>query len=163
MQVSAVSNGYPYGLAIGTSGLQSQQSAKGFASLASKTFSDLDTDGDGSISKSELASALSPQDASASSATDQRAAALLKKIDADGDGKISPSELAAFQTKIGRHHHHRRSSETQASQNTSSKMQDLVNQVYKSADANGDGQLTKGELGSWLQNAFGGSQVNVAF
>jgi Ca2+-binding EF-hand superfamily protein len=161
MQVSAVSAGYGYGNAMGVSSMQGTKGPPP-PRLAGKQLSDLDTDGDGSISQSELLNFLSPQDASTSSTAAQRAADLLKKIDTDGDGKISASEWGAFQQKVG-HHHHQHSEQTQDSQQTSTKLQDLVNQVYKGADANADGQLTQDELGNWLQKALSGSQVNVAF
>lgn len=164
MQVSAVGNGYGYGLSIGMSGLQSQQGTKGARSLSGKQLADLDTDGDGSISQSEFQSFLTGQTATQTTAADQRATDLFKKIDTDGDGKISSTELSAFQQKIGQHHH-RHAEQTQDSQQTSSssKLQDLVNQVYKSADSNGDGQLSQTELTSWLQQSLGSGQLNATF
>ena len=75
------------------------QSANGVtAQSPSQLFSKLDSDGDGSISKSEFESALGGAGVDTSSAD-----ALFAKLDANGDGSISQSELA--KAKHGHHHH----------------------------------------------------------
>ena len=83
---------------------QSQTSAaSGSSSLASQLFSLLDTNGDGSISKSEFEATLG-QNGNASAAD-----SLFAKLDPNGDGSVDPGELAsALQTKgaKGHHHHH---------------------------------------------------------
>jgi len=83
---------------------QSQTSAaSGSSSLASQLFSLLDTNGDGSISKSEFEATLG-QNGNASAAD-----SLFDKLDPNGDGSVDPGELAsALQTKgaKGHHHHH---------------------------------------------------------
>ena len=83
------------------------------SALAGKNVTDLDTDGDGSISQAELTSAMeqnAPTGAS-TAMTDAVAANLFKKIDTNGDGKISTDEWNSFQQQVqaphhGHHHHH---------------------------------------------------------
>ena len=169
MQVSAVSGGYDYGLAIGMSSLRGLQGTQGKqgpppASLAGKLLSDIDTDANGSISESEFETFLNAKSTGTSSDTAAQAASLFKKVDANGDGQISASEWSAFQNKIKQHHHHhQKSSDTQDSQQVDQGLRNMVNQIYKGADANADGQLSQSELTDWLQKSFGGSQVNAAF
>jgi len=83
---------------------QSQTSAaSGSSSLASQLFSLLDTNGDGSISKSEFEATLGQNGNTAA------ADSLFAKLDPNGDGSVDPGELAsALQTKgaKGHHHHH---------------------------------------------------------
>ena len=72
--------------------------------MAEKMLKDLDSDGDGNISKSELAKAStavsgtsSSKEASSTSSLDD----LFKAMDGDGDGKISQSDLSSFMQKAG--------------------------------------------------------------
>jgi hypothetical protein len=72
--------------------------------MAEKMLKDLDSDGDGNISKSELAKAStavsgtsSSKEASSTSSLDD----LFKAMDSDGDGKISQSDLSSFMQKAG--------------------------------------------------------------
>jgi hypothetical protein len=72
--------------------------------MAEKMLKDLDTNGDGSISKTELAKAStaasgtsSTSDTSSTSSLDD----LFKAIDSNGDGSISKSDLAGFLEKAG--------------------------------------------------------------
>lgn len=76
----------------GTSG------ASGLSHHQQKVFGELDTDGDGSVTKAEL---------EADFGTDNKSIAdlVMSKLDKDGDGAISKSEFAAGTTKGGHHHH----------------------------------------------------------
>src|SRR5450631_667192 len=74
--------------------------------MAEKMLKDLDSDGDGAISKSELAKASQAAASSSSSSTSSKASTdsssldeLFKAMDADGDGSVSKSELSAFMEK----------------------------------------------------------------
>jgi hypothetical protein len=80
--------------------LQGQQ-ANGGASGSSGLFSNLDTNGDGQISKSEFEGTLGSVGVDTSSAD-----ALFSKLDTNGDGSVSQSELASAQHGHGHHHHH---------------------------------------------------------
>jgi Ca2+-binding EF-hand superfamily protein len=97
---------------MSVSGISSQGSAVDFTELrkkmaermAEKMLKDLDTNGDGSISKAELAKAStaasgtsSTSDTSSTSSLDD----LFKALDSDGDGAISKSDLAGFIEKAG--------------------------------------------------------------
>jgi Ca2+-binding EF-hand superfamily protein len=136
--------------------------------LAGKQLTDLDTDGDGSISEAELASAME-QSAPAGTSTDQTDAAaanLFQKIDSNGDGKISTDEWNSFQQQIqahhGHHHHHAQDAQDSNGQDASS-AQSLTDSLFQAADANGDGTLTKAELQSWLTQAVAAqSQTGIA-
>jgi len=74
------------------------QSASGSGGPAG-LFAALDTNGDGSISKTEFETALANDGVDTSSAD-----ALFAKLDTNGDGSISESELQ--QARHGGHHHH---------------------------------------------------------
>jgi len=62
--------------------------------LADALISALDADGDGSISTTELSSALQPSDNTSTTSTDT-SAALLKVLDSDSSGGVSSDELKA--------------------------------------------------------------------
>jgi hypothetical protein len=81
---------------------QSQTSAaSGSSSLASQLFSLLDTNGDGSISKSEFEATLGQNGNTAA------ADSLFAKLDPNGDGSVDPSELANALQPNGAKGHHR--------------------------------------------------------
>ena len=81
---------------------QSQTSAaSGSSSLASQLFSLLDTNGDGSISKSEFEATLGQNGNTAP------ADSLFAKLDPNGDGSVDPSELASALQPNGAKGHHR--------------------------------------------------------
>jgi hypothetical protein len=74
--------------------------------MADRMLKDLDTDGDGKISKSELlkasqaAASSSSSGSSSSSSTDSASLdALFTALDSDGDGSVSKAELSAFVEK----------------------------------------------------------------
>jgi len=77
--------------------LQGQNGANG----ASGLFAKLDTDGDGTINKSEFESALGSAGVDSSSAD-----ALFSRLDANGDGSISQSELASARGYLSHHYGH---------------------------------------------------------
>jgi len=138
MDVSAVSSAYGGNTMQGLFGLSRPG---GGARLASKKFSDIDTDGDGSISQAELEATLGQTTAANdSSSTDSRAAKFFSKLDSDGDGKISSSEWSSFQQNIQQlhghgHHHH------------------LSGKQLSDVDTDGDGSISKSEF----QSLFGQS------
>ena len=78
------------------------QAGNSLGTQASALFSKLDTDGDGSISKTEFETALGKAGVDTSTAD-----AVFNKLDANGDGSISKSELtpkrAAFHAHGGHH------------------------------------------------------------
>ena len=102
------------------------------SSVAGKLISNLDADGDGSLSLSEIEKALSNgASAQTSSATTASLTSGFNKIDANGDGQISQTELttalqalvqdAQSQGGVRRHHHHHPSGDAdQAQAQTSS-------------------------------------------
>ena len=77
MQVSGISGGYSFAAAgMSGMGMGGMQGPPG----ANTSFSDVDTDGDGSISETELTSLLS-QNGTGKTSSDSRTADLFKKID----------------------------------------------------------------------------------
>jgi hypothetical protein len=80
--------------------LQGQQANAG-PNGSSGLLSQLDTNGDGQISKTEFESALGSDGVDASSAD-----ALFSKLDSNSDGSVSQSELSSAQHGHGHHHHH---------------------------------------------------------
>jgi len=79
--------------------LQGQSASGANASGPDQLFAKLDTDGDGSISKSEFENALANVGVSTTDAD-----SLFAKLDSNGDGSISESELE--KAGHGHHHHH---------------------------------------------------------
>ncbi len=150
MQVSSIGNSLGFGNTTG--------SLKGHRSpppLAGKALTDLDTDGDGTISEAELQKALGgTASADGTSASSDQANKLFKKIDADGDGTISSDEWNSFQQKMKSHHHHYpqgvdamdASQDAASNANATQSMQSLVAQLYKSIDTDGNGQLSQSEV-----------------
>jgi Ca2+-binding EF-hand superfamily protein len=119
--------------------------------LAGKSLSDLDTDGDGSISQAELAGALA-QNAPAGASTDtaDAAANLLKRIDTDGDGKISADEWNLFQQRIT------------SSQHRHGHGSGLAGKKLSDVDTDGDGSISQDELTSAMaQNAPAGASAKL--
>ena len=80
--------------------LQGQSASVVVGNSPSDLFSQLDTDGDGQISKSEFEQALG-----AVGVDTQSADALFGKLDANGDGSVSQGELGKAHGH-GHHHHH---------------------------------------------------------
>ena len=168
-QIGSISSSLGYGnLMSNLSGLSGVGAKQGLATLASESLSQIDTSGTGSISESEFEQAFAQATSGTtgtttpSSATNAVADAIFQKIDANGDGQISSSEWNTFQQKVQAHeghghHHHAQASDaadssTSSSQSATQTLQSLVAQLYKSADTNGDGQLSQSELTNWLSN-----------
>jgi len=156
-----------YGVSTGGPPTQARRPS----ALAGKKVTDLDTDGDGSISQAELTSAMeqnAPTGAS-TAMTDAVAANLFQKIDANGDGKISTDEWNSFQQQVqaphhGHHHHHAQDAQNANGQDSSTgAAQNFTDALFQAADSNGDGTLTKAELQTWLTQAVAAqSQTGIA-
>ena len=108
--------------------MQGQSASGGAAQSPSQMFSQLDTDGDGQISKSEFETALSGAGASTSTAD-----ALFAKLDTNGDGTVSQDELA--KAAHGHHHHHMLGADK--SQASGSSGQSAIDSLLSGAGANG--------------------------
>lgn len=171
-QIGSISSSYGYGNMMGDmSGLSRKGVKQSLAALASESLSQIATSGAASISQTEFeqafAQAASTSGASststASSATTATADSIFKKIDANGDGKISADEWNSFQQKVEAHeghgHHHHAQAIDSADSSTSTQspaqtLQSLVAQLYKSADTNGNGLLSQGEVANWLTSGL---------
>ena len=140
---------------------QSSSSSSSSSSSLSDLFASIDTNGDGSISKSELATALDNQDggltnsvmgsqtdsaslvsllqdaAQLDSATGTTASMdqLFGKIDTNGDGSISKSGLETFASTV----------ETQSGSTASGSDTSAVDQLFAAIDTNGDGSISESE------------------
>jgi Ca2+-binding EF-hand superfamily protein len=99
--------------------ISAQAAPPSASNVAGKLISNLDTNGDGTLSLSEVEKALSNGGAvQTSSAATASLTSAFNKIDTNGDGQISQSELTtALQTLVqdaqsqgGNHHHHHHSS-----------------------------------------------------
>jgi Ca2+-binding EF-hand superfamily protein len=125
-------------------------------------FSSVDTDGDGSISKTELSSAMPKKTDSASgkSSDDDKDSTLFSDIDTNGDGKISSAEWAAFQQKMQLMQGVGQSQDAQDGQQAATALKNMISKIYKSADTNGDGQISQAEMTAWLQ---GSESTSVSF
>jgi Ca2+-binding EF-hand superfamily protein len=170
-QIGSITSSYGYGNMMGgMSGLSGMGVKQSLAALASEPLSQIDSSGTGSISESEFEQAFAQaasgtsgtsSTSATSSATNATADSIFKKIDTNGDGKISADEWNTFQQKVQAHqgghghHHHAQAaddadSSTSSTQSPAQTLQNLVAQLYKTADTNGNGQLSQGELTNWL-------------
>jgi Ca2+-binding EF-hand superfamily protein len=141
--------------------LSTQEAPPSSANVAAKIIGVADTNGDGSLSLSEIEAALGADTTSGAAASGSHATSgadalgqAFSSIDANGDGQISAGELtnaldaqkAAHGAHHG-HHHGRNASELAASSS------ELASQAISSADTDGDGQLSLAEI----QKALGTS------
>lgn len=78
---------------------QEQSGTSGLSPMQQKVFGQLDADGDGTVTGSELQSAFGADNKDA-------ADYVMSKLDTNGDGSISQSEFASGTTKGAGHHHH---------------------------------------------------------
>ena len=103
--------------------------------------SKVDSDGDGSISKSELEAAFqSVAGEDGSSDATATADSLFAKLDSDGDGAVSEDEVAQAMRPPGGHHGPPPPPPSSSSEATSS------DDVFSSLDTNGDGVISKAEF-----------------
>ena len=136
---------------------QSQTSAaSGSPSLASQLFSLLDTNGDGSISKSEFEATLGQNGNTAA------ADSLFAKLDPNGDGSVDPSELAsALQTKGAHHHHHHGHGGGEVSGASSTDGANAGSQA--GAGGGADDLLGAGNTGQTVTNSDGSTTTTLSY
>jgi Ca2+-binding EF-hand superfamily protein len=115
----------------------SQQTDDGLLVNLSKNFTDLDSDGSGSLSGEEMAVMAPPPPPPGDEAPNTDLAdALISALDADGDGTISSDEL---------------SSALQASNSNSSTSTDTSTALLKALDSDSSGGVSSDELKAALQ------------
>ncbi|MEJ8867521.1 EF-hand domain-containing protein [Pseudomonas jessenii] len=115
----------------------SQQTDDGLLVNLSKNFTDLDSDGSGSLSGEEMAVMAPPSPPPGDEAPNTDLAdALISALDADGDGTISSDEL---------------SSALQASNSNSSTSTDTSTALLKALDSDSSGGVSSDELKAALQ------------
>jgi Ca2+-binding EF-hand superfamily protein len=167
--------------------LSAQEAPTSASSIASQIMSVADTNGDGSLSLSEVENALgmstasgtdSTSGANSASGTDSSSGAdalaqAFAQIDTNGDGEISQQELTnalaaqngsqgaqGAQGVHGAHHgghHHHGASGASGADSTSST--DLASQLLGAADSNQDGSLSLTEVESALGVSAGSSDA----
>ena len=99
-QGSATGAAPPFGLDAMSALIAAQERSSGLSPMQQKVFSELDTDGDGKITRSELETDFGADNK-------KLADAVMGKLDTNGDGAIDPSEFAAKTKKsLHRHGHH---------------------------------------------------------
>jgi Ca2+-binding EF-hand superfamily protein len=111
--------------------------------MADQLFGQLDSNSDGSVSKSELEAAF--QSVASANGTDATAATqqaddLFSKLDTDGDGSVSQSEVEQAMKPHGHHHHHHHGGGASAANGAS------ADAPFAQLDANGDGSISKSEF-----------------
>ncbi len=156
--------------------LSAQEAPPSPADVAAKVIKAVDTNGDGSLSLSEVETALglnstSGSDTTSGASSNSGADALspaFGKIDANGDGQISADELTnALQAQNsdqgaqgvhrGRHHHHHGGAEGVGDASST----DLAKKLLGSADSDGDGSLSLNEIGTALGGSSASSRSDV--
>jgi Ca2+-binding EF-hand superfamily protein len=137
------------------------------ADPAQTLFSQIDSNGDGSISKAEFEQAVT-----AVGGTQQAADALYAKFDPNGTGSVSEQQLASLLQSLPHHHHHHGGGGGAAGGNSAadaltslfnadgggpdnSPLQ-IAQNMFTQIDSNGDGSITQSELEQAV-TAAGGS------
>src|SRR5215469_5239862 len=148
--------------------------ASPFAQLAQTLFSQIDTNGDGSISQSELEQAVT-----AAGGTTQAADALYAKVDPNNTSGVTEQELAqALSTLIPHHHHHHHHSADASNSANGTSAQDPLDallqavggpatsasaqaaqNLFSQVDTNGDGSISQSELEQSVTAAGGTTQA----
>ncbi|WP_293372560.1 EF-hand domain-containing protein [Phenylobacterium sp.] len=155
--------------------LTAQEGPPTASSIASQIMSVADTNGDGSLSLSEIETAIGADSASGTNTTSGSDTAsgsnaltqAFNAIDTNGDGEISASELTdalsaqnaaqngAQGAQAAHHHHHHGGGGGGGGGGTSgaggASSTDLASQILGTADTNGDGELSMTEI----ENALG--------
>jgi len=140
-QSSGGSSGPPFSLgamsALIDAQEQSSSSASGLSNQQQKVFNELDTNGDRTVTKSEL-------EKDFGSGSTQLADKVFAKLDTNGDGSISQGEFGAGTTKTMHHHHHMMapqdgSQDAQSADGAQSGQpaQDPLSQLLNASGANG--------------------------
>src|SRR5512144_230096 len=130
-------------------GAQGMQAAQGKQALQEKLFTKLDADGNGSIDKSELNDFMSfVASAQGTQATDS--SQLFSKLDTDGDGAVSQSELANGARSLFDQLRSQLMTASSDSSQSPSVDQTRLDALFSKMDADGDGSLSKNELGSFM-------------
>jgi Ca2+-binding EF-hand superfamily protein len=145
--------------------------------LAQNLFSQIDSNGDGAISKSELEAAVTKAGGSK-----QGADALYAKLDPNGAGSVSAQQFAQSLFQAMPHHHHHHAGETGAASasdgsNATDALTSLFNadgggagnsptqiaqNMFAQTDSNGDGAITQSELEQAVTKA-GGSKADALY
>ncbi len=138
--------------------LSAQEAPPSSADLASQVMSAVDSNGDGSLSLSEIETALGADTSTGAEASPIASAIsqAFSQIDTNGDGEISSSELTSAldaqnqaqgaqqqQGPQGAHHHHHHA---HAGGGAPPNGDDLASQLLGSADTDGDGTLSLSEI-----------------
>jgi len=134
---------------------QLQQS--GSTSSTNDLFSKIDTNGDSSVSTSELSTFLSEMEAQftnsvmnsqfGTTGTTSTTEDLFSKIDTNGDGSISASELGTYQTEMKKNMQAMGPPPPDSSTQASS-----TDDLFSKIDTNGDGSISASELSTFQSN-----------
>lgn len=132
----------PFSLEAMSALIDAQAQASGTGGMSQhqqKVFGELDTDGDGKVTKAELENDFGADNKGL-------ADAVFSRLDKDGDGSISASEFAAGTTRGAHHHHHAGPPPDQSGDSSNAK--DPLSQLLQAAGAsststsNSDGSST---------------------
>jgi hypothetical protein len=130
-------------------------------SLSSQLFSLLDTNGDGSISKSEFDTTLGQNGNTA------KADSVFAKLDTNNDGSVSPTELAsALQGQNGQvhhHHHHGGGGEASGASGASGAGGASAAGASAGSGAGADDLLGAGNSGQTVNNADGSTTTTLSY
>jgi Ca2+-binding EF-hand superfamily protein len=128
------------------------------ATLYQSLFKKVDSDSDGSITKTEFESAVSSMADSQSLSTDE-ADALFTKLDTSGDGTVDESEMMAALKTAGeqrRAHMHGHRHQQDGGPDFSQMAQDLI----KNIDTSGDGTISKTEFSAAVSALSGNRETS---
>ena len=124
------------------------------AALRKQMFQKLDQDGDGKVTKDELTAAM-PQDGKGPSVDD-----IFSQVDSNEDGYIDESENDAFLEKM---ESQRPDGPPPGPPPGGADPSKMAEELFKKADTDGDGQITKDELAAALPQDGNGPSVDDIF
>jgi Ca2+-binding EF-hand superfamily protein len=158
--------------AQGWPGASTGASATTGASLAQNLFSQIDSNGDGSISKPELEQAVT-----AAGGTTQAADSLYAKLDPNNTGSVSEQQLSQSLSQSAPHHHHHHGGGgggNAAGSSAANALTSLFNadggdtagtsptqvaqNIFSQIDSNGDGSISQTEVEQAVTSAGGTTQ-----
>lgn len=144
---------------VSTTGTAASGASSGSATDRSALFGQIDKDGDGQLSTTELTSYRQQQVSAARSA-------LLNIQEVFGSGSKGSDSGSGEVRRGGHHHHGHRAASTGAEASTgptastsvtasAAASSNPLDALFKSLDGNGDGSVTKDEVSSFLMKSFG--------
>ena len=150
------------------SGWPGSGGADPMSQLAQSMFSQIDTSGTGSITKSELEQAVTK-----AGGTTQAADALYAQLDPNNTGSVSEQQFSQGVSQLMPHHHHHHHADAGNADSAQGALASLLNgaqgsgssdlaqSLFSQIDSNGDGSISKSELEQAVTTAGGTTRTGT--